>query len=392
MIKKIILFNTLYYPYILGGAEKSTQIMAEGLVEKGFDVVVISTGDKDREGIVNGVKVYYVYIPNIFWRYEANSQNTLNRSLWRAVDYYNFSTEAKIGKILLKENPDICHTNNIGGFSVSLWNSIKKLDIPLIHTIRDYYSICATSKMLKNDKSCEEQCLECKVYTYNKRIISQKVDAVVGVSKFILDAHLREGYFKNAKIKSYIYNPIEKVDNSFVKKDNNDLIFGYFGTISSIKGVELLLRSFQKIQNRKIKLLLEGNENEFNYIDGLKSIYFDDRVEFIGFVKPKEFFKRVDVLIHPALWNEPFGRVVVEAYSYGIPVITSEKGGLIEIVDENKTGFLFKTATDLINRINYFIDNRNVIEDMKENCIKKAKILLVNNIVDQYITVYNKII
>ncbi len=392
MINKIILFNTLYYPYILGGAEISTQILAETLLKKGFDVVVISTGNKDEEDIVNGVKVYYVHIPNIFWRYEANSQNTLNRTLWRAIDYYNFFTAAKIGKILLKENPDICHTNNIGGFSVSVWNSIKKLDIPLVHTIRDYYSICATSKMLKNDQSCNRQCEECKIYTYNKKIISQKVDAVIGVSKFILDSHLKYEYFNDSIVKDYIYNPIEKIDKNFIKDKNKNLVFGYFGLISSIKGVELLLRSFQKINNKNVKLLLAGQENEPNYIEGLKEKYLDDRVDFVGFVKPEDFFKKVDVLIHPALWNEPFGRVVAEGYAYGVPVIASEKGGLTEIVDNNKTGFLFKSEKEFIDKINYFIDNRNVIEGMKENCIEKAKTLTADNIVDQYIKVYNKVI
>ena len=105
MIKKIVLFNTLYYPYIVGGAERSTQLIAETLCKKGYDVAVISTGKQDEEVVVNGVKVYYVYIPNIFWRHEANSQNTINRSLWRAIVYFNFFTEAKIRKILLKEKP-----------------------------------------------------------------------------------------------------------------------------------------------------------------------------------------------------------------------------------------------------------------------------------------------
>ena len=323
----------------------------------------------------------------------SNGDVFLSLSLINAlIDFYNFSTKDKIGKILSAEKPDVCHTNNIAGFSVSLWDSIKKLGVPLVHTIRDYYSICATSKMLKNDQSCDKQCLECEMYTYNKKINSHKVDAVIGVSKFILDAHVENGYFNKAKMQTYIYNPIEKIKENFIKDKNQELVFGYFGLISSIKGVELLLSSFQKIKNKNIKLVLAGNENDPNYINGLKGKYSDDRIKFIGFVKPEEFFKEVDILIHPSLWNEPFGRVVAEGYAYGIPVIASLKGGLPEIVDDNKTGFLFKSDIELINHINYFIENRSVIEDMKENCIEKANSLLVSDIVDQYINVYRKIL
>jgi hypothetical protein len=40
---KILIFNTLYYPNIVGGAEKSVQLLAEGLIKKGHEVVIICT-------------------------------------------------------------------------------------------------------------------------------------------------------------------------------------------------------------------------------------------------------------------------------------------------------------------------------------------------------------
>lgn len=392
MNKKILIFNTLYSPFIAGGAEKSTQILAEALKKAGYEVVVVSTGKSDYIDYVNDIKVYYVYIPNIFWRYDASKQNTIKRSIWRAIDYYNFNTESKITTILNEEKPDICHTNNIGGFSVSLWNTIKKYNIPLVHTIRDYYSICATSKMLKNNQSCDKQCLKCKIYTYNKKVVSQIVDAVTGVSKFILETHLEHGYFKNAKIKTHIYNPIENIDESFIKINNENLIFGYFGLISSIKGVELLLDTFQKIKDKKVKLVLAGRENEEGYINYLIKKYNDDRIQFIGFVSPEGFFKQIDVLIHPTLWNEPFGRVIVEGYGFGVPVIASNKGGMPEIIDENQTGFLFNNSDELVDKIEYFIQNKDSVQQMQMACVNKAKTLLIENIVKEYIKVYKQLV
>ena len=85
MSKKIVLFNTLYFPNIIGGAERSTQLIAETLLKKGFDVFVVCTSDVDKEDIVNGVKVYYVHVPNIFWRYNASNYNNTSRSLWRTL-------------------------------------------------------------------------------------------------------------------------------------------------------------------------------------------------------------------------------------------------------------------------------------------------------------------
>ena len=245
--------------------------------------------------------------------------------------------------------------------------------------------------MLRNDKSCDKPCLPCRLYTRNKKIAPQKVDAVTGVSKFIPDTHIKHDYFKNVKIR-IISKSIEKINKNFVKEKNKNLVFGYFGLISSIKGVELLLQTFKKVNNNNIKLLLAGNENEPNYISKLKEKYLDDRISFVGFVKPEEFFSSVDVLIHPTLWFEPFARSIIEAFSYKVPVIASYKGGNIEAIKNNKTGFLFKNADELFDQINYFIDNRSIIEDMKENCINEAKYLLVDNIVDSYIKIYDKLL
>lgn len=388
---KVLLFNTLYYPNIVGGAERSTQLIAETLLKKGFDVIVICTSKKDQIDIVNGVKVYYVYIPNIFWRYEAKNQSTIKRIVWRLFDYHNFYTKNKISRILKKEKPDVCHTNNIAGFSTTLWAIINKMKIPLVHTIRDYYSICANSKMIHNGRSSKNQKFLCKMYTYNKKSASRHVNAVTGVSKYILETHIKNGYFSHVKLQTYIYNPIEKINMDFVKDKNHNLVFGYFGLISSVKGVELLLDSFKKIKHQGVKLLLAGNENEPNYIKGLKKKFSDNRVEFVGFVKAEDFFKKVDVLIHPTIWHEPFARSIIESFSYKVPVIASYKGGNIEAVESNKTGFLFRTNIELITYINYFIENRHIIEKMKENCIKKANRLLVNDIVNQYINVYNSV-
>jgi glycosyltransferase involved in cell wall biosynthesis len=54
-----------------------------------------------------------------------------------------------------------------------------------------------------------------------------------------------------------------------------------------------------------------------------------------------QFLQAVDFLIVPSVWNEPFGRIVVEAFAAGVPVIASATGGIPEIVTEGRNGFLF---------------------------------------------------
>ncbi len=392
-MKKIMLFNTLYFPYIVGGAEKSTQILAETLINKGFDVTVVSTGKKDEEKNINGVKVYYINIPNIFWRYEADKQGSLKRIIWRFIDFYNPFTEKKIKRIISKEKPDICHTNNIGGFSVSLWNLIKKMDIPIIHTIRDYYLLCANSKMFKTTKVCEKQCLECMIYTYNKKLISKNVDAVIGISKFILSKHLDYNYFENAKIKSVIYNSVPKQSTETKMKTNfNKIKLGFIGQLSPSKGIEFLLKNFIKLNKVKnnLELHVYGKGRTVDYENYLREKYKSDSIKFHTFKDTSEIYSEIDIVIIPSIWHEPFSRVLIESYSYNIPVLATNRGGIPENVIEGQTGFVFDPDIEgdfekkLEKTIDFFLKNKFKFDNTKN--------FDINYIAEKYIDIYNKII
>lgn len=65
------------------------------------------------------------------------------------------------------------------------------------------------------------------------------------------------------------------------------------------------------------------------------------------------------MLVCPSLWNEPFGRVILDAYKSGLPVIASRIGALPEIVQEGKTGILVNpgVSDELKNAMNCFLDN-----------------------------------
>ena len=78
---KILIFNTLYYPNQLGGAEKSVQLLAEGLVQSNYDVVVVCTSNRNYKDYINGVKVYYVKTNNLYWAYNAKEEKSYKKPL-----------------------------------------------------------------------------------------------------------------------------------------------------------------------------------------------------------------------------------------------------------------------------------------------------------------------
>jgi glycosyltransferase involved in cell wall biosynthesis len=88
------------------------------------------------------------------------------------------------------------------------------------------------------------------------------------------------------------------------------------------------------------------------------------RLGFNGFVQiepfehdPTELYHWSDVVVVPSRMPEPFGRVAIEAFAHGRPVIASNQGGLLEIVQDGVSGWFFKAndAMDLMDRIKFAI-------------------------------------
>lgn len=386
---KVIIINSLYYPNIIGGAEKSVQVIAENLNKFGITPVVISISDREKIDYVNGVKVYYVHHSNVYWSYYSKTKKAILKLFWHLFSLYNFIILNKIKVIIEKEKPDIVHTNNLSEFSVGIWKVFKKKRIPIVHTLRDYSLLCPRATLFRRGDNCRKKLLVCKLISAFRRFLSAYVDVVVGNSNFILEEHLNSGFFKNSE-KYVIYNSLESEKIYLKKKTANNLKFGFIGILSYHKGIELLLKVFKEINVGNLNVFGKGITSEYeNY---LKNKYMSHKIKFQGFVKADEAFKMIDVLIVPSLWNDPLPRVIYEAYSYGVPVIGSDRGGVPEIIDEGKTGFVFDPYNEeqLREKIYIFKEGSSTVKNMSFNCIEKAKDFLPEKAVKEYINIYKK--
>lgn len=393
---KILFINTLYSPNIVGGAERSVQFLAESLVQEGHQALVITTTvGEDKIDYLNGAKVYYIGIKNLYHPHINHKNTKINlalKSLWHTIDTYNPLMAGKVEKIISIECPDLVHTNNIAGFSVAIWQIIKKHKIPLVHTLRDYYLMCPRKHiMFRNGKNCENPCFDCKAYSLAKRQISNSVDAVIGISQFILNRHLNLNYFSRTSCKKVIYNSYQAAASP--RTESSRLRLGYLGRLEQPKGFELLLQRLQQLTNNKDWELRVGGRVSDKNIADLRNRYPLPNVHYLGFVKPEVFFSEVDVLIVPSLWQEPLGRIVLEAYAHGVPVIGSNRGGIPEIIEPGSTGFVFNPELEetLVEMVNKFIDNRKLRFEMRKNALKKSQIFSQKVILESYMETYEKL-
>jgi glycosyltransferase involved in cell wall biosynthesis len=391
---KVLILNSLYRPHAIGGAERSVEILTAGLRDKGMEPVIVSTADSDSIDQVDGIKTYYLKIPNLYWTRTAKTQPAVKKPFWHLLDSYNPLVSRPLTRIIESEKPRIFHSNNLAGFSVFAWKVAAKFKLPIVHTIRDHYLLCPNSVMYRSDRRCPGQCLRCRFYSVPRKKLSKFVHAAVGVSRFILDKHLNSGYFKASKIKTHIYSPAFLDSNP--RKSNRDrsyVTFGFVGMLAPIKGIEYLLKRYGKMRSGDAKLKVFGRGITPSFEKYLIDRYAGDYIEFMGFKNPDEIYHDLDAVIIPSLCDDAFPRVLIESYSHGVPVIATCRGGAPEMIDEGKTGLIFDPSVDgdLENKINQFVNNRELPGHMVNRCLEAAEEFSPAKTIDKITQIYDRI-
>ena len=189
-----------------------------------------------------------------------------------------------------------------------------------------------------------------------QRFVIEKVPKFIIISEFLkkkmIANHIPEDRM------AVIPNPVKTKEipphkvEALCKRYNirkQDLVFGIVGRMMRWKGhIELLMAA--KIVLRALpeaKLVIVGGASDGD-TKNLKDITklvddsgFKDRIIFTGYMPDVSvFYKIIDVCVHCSIEPEPFGLVITEAMSYGVPVIASDLGAPKEIITDGENGFI----------------------------------------------------
>lgn len=337
-MKKILITCAGYPPDIKGGGEKSTQLIAQALSALGHEVTVLTCAASPGERMDSDGKTRVIAIasPNIYWNF-SGEHSAVEKLIWHFKDNYNEQAVEQVEKALRDLRPDVVLTSTIENFGPAVWIACSRQDVPVVHVLRSYYLRCFKGTMYANGRNCTSPCAKCRTLTLGRRRATRYVQGVIGISRYILEAH--DSLFQSS-LKQVIHNPVRIQNELTPLQDGNDgVVFGYLGRIEPEKGIDELLASFSTLPD-SCSLVIAGS-GQPEYVAYIRDKYRSERIRFLGWVDAAEVYRQIDYVIVPSVWNEPFGRIVVEAYSHGVPVIAAARGGLTELVEEGLTGTLY---------------------------------------------------
>ena len=370
---RVLLTN--YFPLGAGGAESSTYLTAKALKKRGIEVFIAST--EEYPGVKTFVFKKFRKIPFFYLQHAY-----LTRFLKKVISEYSI---------------DIIHTQDrlttVGGIKVA-----KESKIPVVSHFRDYWFACPLSTLLRRDFSVCETCTFTSLYRCvpkrrflweayklrnikNVRDVLKTADKKIAISSKVKEKMEQHGF--DGKI-LVLPNP---VDVDFFSSANGEIIrrkyglegspvVGFIGNLAYHKGTDILKRIIPKILEKKdVRFLVVGNgeskkELETELLD--KRIIFTGKVDF---EKIPEYYSACDILLIPSIWEEPFGRIAIEAMAAGKPVVASNVGGLADIVEDGRTGY-FVEPDDIgewIKKIEKLIDSKDLRERRGRQSFKTVK-------------------
>lgn len=290
-------------------------------------------------------------------------------------------------KFLDAVQPDVIHVHTLMGLHKSFLQAAKRRRIRLIFTAHDFFPVCPKVTMFRhgvicsNVKNCEEcgvcnatalslkkiQILQSPLYRRLKdSFIVKKLrkkhrdgylseatadDSAVPVGSAEDYKKLRNNYYSllklmdiihyNSSVTKSVYEAVfdlpkncivtithaDITDNRRIKKFSNDqLHIRYLGPQSGAKGYFLLKEALDQLWEKKQNFCLDVH---FQPIEMAPYMEVHPRYAYEELTK---IFEQTDVLVTPSIWFETFGFTVLEALSYGVPVVISGTVGAKDIL------------------------------------------------------------
>ena len=347
--------------------------------------------------------------------YEENNNRLkgLNTAALAARTVWSQKTYQDVRRCLKQQSLDVVHVHNFFPLiSPSVYYAAKAQGVPVVQTLHNYRLLCPNGLFFRDNQLCED-CTG-KVIPYpgilhgcyrNSQLASAGVATMSGVHRAMrtwtemVDLYVCLTEFAKQKfIEGGL--PANKivVKPNFVNFDSGvgSGSGGYalfVGRLSTEKGLDTLLAAWEDLSIH-IPLKIVGDGPLADYV--VQAAKRLPHVEWLGRKSMAEVYALMGeamFLVFPSKWYETFGRVAIEAFAKGTPIIAANIGAISEIVVNGRTGLHFQPgiAEDLVEKVKWVLANREKLTQMRQEARLEfeAKYTAQKNY-EQLIEIYTK--
>lgn len=278
---------------------------------------------------------------------------------------YNRSVAAHLERLLARFRPDVVHVQNTHPFvSWSILGPLREARAGCVVSLRNYRLICPVATLWRDGAPCHEcvghvvptaatrhRCLDGSVArsahaTVQSRLPTWRgmwdaVDLFVATSAHVRDVYAASGLPADRIVVRPNIVPLTR-PVGVGRRDRTGFL--YAGRLEDAKGVRVLLDAALRCRDDSglDTVLIAGGGPLADELSAHPAVAAG-AVELLGrltYDETRRHMATVRAVVVPSLWQEPFGRVCVEAQALGTPVIASAVGGMPDLVADGRTGLL----------------------------------------------------
>jgi glycosyltransferase involved in cell wall biosynthesis len=410
---KILLIIHGYPPTYYAGSERAAERIAQWLVAYGHTVHVFTLEKLDATDLhMESQTEAGVTIHRLYYNQKQGSD-----------PFRNSYDDPRIGEaldsVLQNDTFDIAHV--VSGYLLGgqVIDTAKAHGLPVVLTLTEFWFMCfrlnlltSTNEMCIGPES-DEKCMRCRleekrryrklkpfvpdlgmdafwsvfrhspvaqqetaVMTHRRETLSkalQAVDLVISPSRFLISKFAEYGYDTQQFV--HLRHGLKPPPKTFAHVPSaGPLRLGYVGQIKSHKGPDLIIDAVLPLLDEGAALTLQlwgSNAGAGNYPAQLEEkTQGYPAIQWQGSYASEQLWDvlgNFDALIVPSRWYENSPTVILEAFMIGLPVITTNLGGMAELVEHDKNGLLFElnNADDLRTQIERLLNEPDLLAQVR---------------------------
>jgi glycosyltransferase involved in cell wall biosynthesis len=300
---------------------------------------------------------------------------------------WNSTVYDELRSLIRQEKPQVAHFHNTFPLiSPAAYYAAKDEGVVVVQTLHNYRLLCPNALFFREGRVCEDclgkvlplpgimhgcyrgsrsaSAMVAATVSFHSLLgtWSKAVDAFIVYSQFAMNKFIQGGLpTEKLAFKTNFLHPAP------APGEGNGGYAVFVGRLSVEKGLGVMLEAWRQL-DRKIPLKILGDGPMAGLVT--EAAQEMPEIEWLGRKPLEEVYEIVGnaaFLVFPSEWYETFGRVAIEAFAKGTPVVASNIGAIAELVDHERNGLLFRPSdpTDLAHKIDWLLSHPQEMSQMR---------------------------